>query len=103
MHRFASAETDVDRDTRLSIDAERAMLHSDSVSHHTGASEQTPQTSARILDAIGRTLGRASERSDSGGVHMGAGAGAEGAVELMEDVPKERQIYVEVCPRASGY
>lgn len=104
MDRFASAETDVDRNTRLSIDAERAMLHNETFRHGSpnGTSDNTPTTSARILNAIGRTVGspgKSTDRSEAGEVHLGAAAGAEGAVELMEDVPKERQIYVEVCPR----
>ena len=34
-------------------------------------------------------------------VHLGAAGGAEGAVELMEDVPLRKQITVEVCHRPS--
>ena len=102
MERFASAETDVDRDARHSVDAERAMLHSDTFRQpHSPrrASDHTPSTSARILDALGRSVGRPSDRREHGEVHLGAGAGADGAVELMEDVPKERQMYVEVRVR----
>lgn len=100
MHRFASGETDVDRDTRRSVDAVRAMQHSESISHQGSGEYHSPHTSARILDAIGRTLGspgKSGDRSEHEEVHLGASNNAEGAVELMEDVPKERQIYVEVC------
>ena len=93
MHRFASTDTDVDREARQSMDAARAMMHSESVSHRSGVS-YSPHTSARFFNASSRSL------PDGGGdepvVHMGAAKGAEGAAELMEEVPKERQIYVEV-------
>ena len=53
MHRFATGETDVDRDKRLSVDAQRAMKHSQSSGHNPN-SDYSPHTSGHLFETLGR-------------------------------------------------
>ena len=100
MHRFGSTETDVDRDMRKSIEATRSMQHSQSGINLGTNGNYGAHNSNRSIHVSIRDLtipDSPNKKSGNLGVQLGASANnAEGAVELMEDVPKERQIHVEV-------